>query len=103
MGAISDLRDYIDRTTHWREGGVDRHGALQAVSEIEDAIEWIEKGNEEWRQNWSRSVKECERVRATARIAIAHLQAVLNGCKTHDEQARADTVARDWLKSIGTD
>ena len=39
----------------------------------------------------------------TARVAIGHLQAVLLGSKTHDEQQRADTAARDWLASIGCD
>jgi hypothetical protein len=35
--------------------------------------------------------------------AIGHLQAVLNKARTHDEQQAADTAARDWLASIGSD
>jgi len=40
---------------------------------------------------------------ATARIAITHLQAVLNKPRTHAEQQAADTVAREWLTSIGSE
>lgn len=35
--------------------------------------------------------------------AIGHLQAVLNKARTHDEQQKADTAARDWLTSIGSE
>lgn len=35
--------------------------------------------------------------------AIGHLQAVLNKPRTHDEQQAADTAARDWLVSIGSE
>ena len=33
--AIATLRDYVERSTHWQEGGADRHAALQAMKEIE--------------------------------------------------------------------
>ena len=36
-------------------------------------------------------------------VAIGHLQAVLNKCRSADEQQRADTAARDWLVSIGSE
>lgn len=36
-------------------------------------------------------------------IAIGHLQAVLNKSRTHAEQQAADTAARDWLDSIGSE
>lgn len=35
--------------------------------------------------------------------AIGHLQAVLNKARTHHEQQAADTAARDWLASIGSE
>ncbi len=36
-------------------------------------------------------------------VAIGHLQAVLNKARTHYEQQQADTAARDWLLSIGSE
>jgi hypothetical protein len=47
--------------------------------------------------------KQAEAARATARIAITHLQAVLNKARTHAEQQAADMAARDWLISIGSE
>jgi hypothetical protein len=35
--------------------------------------------------------------------ALRHLHAVLNGARTHDEQQAADTAAREWLASIGSE
>lgn len=35
--------------------------------------------------------------------AVGHLQKVLNGCRSADEQQRADTAARNWLASIGSE
>lgn len=45
--------------------------------------------------------KQAEAARATARVAIGHLDTVLNRCRSHAEQQVADTAARDWLASIG--
>lgn len=36
-------------------------------------------------------------------MAIGHLQAVLNKARSAAEQQAADTAARDWLLSIGSD
>jgi hypothetical protein len=47
--------------------------------------------------------KQAHAAQATARVAIAHLQAVLNKARTHAEQQAADTAARDWLISIGSE
>jgi hypothetical protein len=47
--------------------------------------------------------KQAEAARATARVAIGHLQAILRPPATAAEQQRADTAARDWLASIGAD
>jgi hypothetical protein len=35
--------------------------------------------------------------------AVGHLQAVLNKARTHAEQQAADSAARDWLISIGSE
>lgn len=34
--ALATLRDYVERSTHWQEGGADRHAALLALSALED-------------------------------------------------------------------
>ena len=69
---------------------------------LED-VDYTEKGLAEWRATAQANARHAEAARATARVAIGHLQAVLSQAKTHDEQQRADTAARDWLASIGAD
>jgi hypothetical protein len=69
----------------------------------QDEIEWLEKGNAEWRSLALSNQQQARAAQATARIAITHLQAVLNKARTHTEQQAADTSARDWLISIGSD
>ena len=76
---------------------------LDFVQEAIDHIDWLDKGLAEWRADALAAAKRREAVAATARIAIGHLQAVLNKARTHDEQLRADTAARDWLISIGSE
>lgn len=76
---------------------------LDVVRESIDHIEWLEKGGEEWRQIAVKAQGEARRLSATSRIAIDHLQAVLNKARTHAEQQAADTAARDWLISIGSE
>jgi hypothetical protein len=100
---FATLTDYVERTTHWREGGTDRHEAklaLKSYGDILDDVEWTEKGLAEWRDMYVSSSKQAEAARATARIAISHLNKVLNECRTAPEQQNADTEARDWLLSI---
>ena len=46
------------------------------------------------------ALKNCQSTLATA---IGHLQAVLNQSRTHAAQHEADTAARDWLESIGSE
>jgi hypothetical protein len=70
---------------------------------MRDEIEWLEKGNAEWRSLALANQQQARAAEATARIAITHLQAVLNKARTHAEQQAADTAARDWLVSIGSD
>jgi hypothetical protein len=103
---FTTLTDYVERTTHWREGGTDRHAAKLALNDLGgvlDGVEWAEKGLAEWRDVAQAKSKQAEAAQATARVAIAHLQEVLNKARTHDEQQRADTTARDWLISIGSE
>ena len=76
---------------------------LDVVQTTIDHIEWLEKGNEEWRGVAVSNQRQAEAARATARVAINHLQEVLNKPRTHEAQQRADTAARDWLTSIGSE
>jgi hypothetical protein len=76
---------------------------LDVVQTSIDHIEWLEKGNEEWRHMAQQNSKYAEAAKATARVAIGHLHAVLNKARTFDEQQKADTAARDWLLSIGSE
>lgn len=76
---------------------------LDVVQTAIDHIEWLEKGNEEGRLQCISAAKQAKVAQAQARVAITHLQAVLNGCRTHEAQQAADTAARDWLESIGSD
>lgn len=76
---------------------------LDLVQEAIDHIEWLDKGNAEWRDSALTKARHLAAVQATARIAIGHLQTVLNKCRTADEQLAADTLARDWLTSIGSE
>lgn len=62
-----------------------------------------EEGNAEWRDLAVANQKQARAAQATARIAITHLQTVLNKARTHAEQQAADTAARDWLISIGSE
>lgn len=75
---------------------------LDVVQKSIDHIEWLEKGNEEWRDMYLRAARQNEADKATSKIAINHLHEVLNKARTHEEQQRADTAARDWLLSIGS-
>ena len=76
---------------------------LDFIQDAIDHLEWMEKGNAEWRDMAVSRAKQAETARATARVAIAHLQAVLNKPRTHADQQVADTAARDWLTSIGSE
>ena len=159
--ALATLRDFVERSTHWREGGATRHDALKVAlpaleatlqdlnadaepvgsilkanlkpqqepwcrevllyspenqgdnpenrvmlytgGRLGDALEWAEKGLAEWRAAALSNGKQTEAARATLRIAIGHLQAMLHKCRTADDQLKADSAARDWLVSIGSE
>lgn len=39
LSDLATLRDYVERSTHWREGGADRHEALKvALPRLEASI-----------------------------------------------------------------
>lgn len=100
---LKTLADYVERSTHWQEGGATRHDAKLAINDLPDAVEWIEKGLNEWRLMYVEKDRQLAVAEASLRIAIGHLHAVLNKARTFDEQQRADTAARDWLTSIGSE
>lgn len=77
--------------------------AADAIEAFDDDKEWIEKGLAEWRDMALKNAKYAESARATARVAITHLQSVLNIPRTHAQQQNFDTAARDWLLSIGSE
>jgi hypothetical protein len=37
--AFTTLTDYVERTTHWREGGADRHEAKLALKDVGDILD----------------------------------------------------------------
>lgn len=76
---------------------------LFTAGRLSDALDWAEKSRAEWRDVAETKARHLVAVQATARVAIGHLQAVLNKPRTSDEQLRADTLARDWLTSIGSE
>jgi hypothetical protein len=47
--ALATLRHFMRRVTHWEEGKPDKHDAMAALGEAQDATEWAEKGVVEWR------------------------------------------------------
>ena len=89
---IKYLRDAIPQGEHaapWGEFITVRLDVVQASAEAIDVA--------------TTKAKQAEAARATARDAIRHLQAVLNRPRTHAQQQAADTAARDWLLSIGSE
>lgn len=75
----------------------------EELAALLDDIEWTEKGLSEWRGIALEKTQQLAALQATTRIAIGHLQSVLNTARTFDEQQKSDTAARDWLISIGSE
>lgn len=82
--------------------GGDKTALNRSLDALVDGIDYIEKGLVEWRCEARRNAGYAESARATARIAIGHLQAMLNKARNFKDQQDADTAARDWLISIGS-
>jgi acetoin utilization deacetylase AcuC-like enzyme len=82
---------------------------LDIVQQTVDHLDWLEKGNAEWRQMALQNSNYAEAARATARVAISHLQAILQPPRRGAQRAGAHpdtpghTAARDWLQSIGAE
>ena len=110
-GAAQALQGVIDLLTKFYESpsltntrALDMIDAeLPVLRAALDDVEYTEKGLAEWRALAQTNARHAEAARATARVAIGHLQAVLNKARTHAEQQAADTSARDWLISIGSE
>jgi len=57
---IATLRDYVERSTHWQEGGATRHDALYvALPVLQEEVDYMEKN-----------------ISNTAKIAIHHLEEI---------------------------
>lgn len=76
---------------------------LDFVQEAIDSLDWLDKGVAEWRSSYMRTRNQLVASHATSRIAIDHLQAILNESRTADESFQAESGARDWLLSIGSE
>jgi hypothetical protein len=78
------------------------HAVLSNHDEA-DTIEWLEKGNAEWRDTARLAMKHQNMASATARVAISHLHALLNSRRTATQAWEAERAAREWLESIGSE
>jgi FtsZ-binding cell division protein ZapB len=76
---------------------------LDFVQAAIDHIDWLDRGVDEWREEALSQQQKFYAAQATVKIAVRHLQEVLNKPRTYDDQVRADTNARDWLISIGSE
>lgn len=83
------------------DDGRDKAAAVQALKALPDQIDWIERGIVEWREVAQQNGKRATMARATARVAITHLQTILNGRLDANQMLAAESAARDWLESIG--
>ena len=66
---------------------------LVLLSDVQDRIEWIELGIQEWRDQYMSANRKAISARATASSAIEYLRDVLSHSSTED--------AIRWLESIG--
>ena len=95
------VREYIKHEGTWLDPQAARANALKALEALPDQIDWIERGIVEWRDVAQQNGKRYGMAQATARVAITHLQAILNGRLDANKMFDAEKVARDWLESIG--
>jgi folate-binding Fe-S cluster repair protein YgfZ len=68
-----------------------------------DHIDWLDRGVDEWREEALSQQQKFYAAKATVKIAIGHMQEMLNKARTATESYAADTAARDWLTSIGSE
>jgi hypothetical protein len=76
---------------------------LDLVQAAIDHIDWLDKGVDEWREEALSQQQKVHAAQATVKIAIGHLHEMLNKARTATESYAADTAARDWLISIGSE
>ena len=94
-------KEYVKHEGTWLDPQAAKDGAIKALGALYDQIDWIEKGIVEWREVAQQNGKRYGMAQATARVAITHLQAVLNGRLDANQMLAAEKAARDWLESIG--
>lgn len=68
-----------------------------------DHIDWLDRGVDEWREEALSQQQKFYAAQATVKIAVRHLQEVLNKPRMYDDQVRVDTNAKGWLISIGSE
>lgn len=76
------------------------------LAEAIDHMDWLEKGNAEWRDSALTKARHLAAVQATARIAIGHLQRVLQDTHARipsEQRLQWRRDAEDWLASIGSE
>lgn len=78
-----------------------RSHAQTAAIKLRNAWELIEPVNPARQANAQRTA--LANSQDALQVAISHLQAVLNQARSHAEQQAADTAARQWLESIGSE
>lgn len=59
---------------------------LDVVQNCIDQLEWLEAGILEWQSEYNKQQRNSKVAQAIARIAVGHLQAVLNESRSHQEQ-----------------
>ena len=83
------------------DDGRDKAAAIRALKALPDQIDWIERGIVEWRAVAQTQNRFAKQEAAKCRVAITHLQTILNGRLDATQMLAAETAARDWLESIG--
>lgn len=104
--ALKILRDYVERAARQMPQTQDSsygQEAIKALDELDDHIDWLDKGIDEWRSLAQNNSQMAMRMAFTLRIALSHLHATLNQQHNANDQLKADTAARDWLISIGSE
>lgn len=95
LHATSDACVTTDPTAY------DKGRPLVLQDDVRDHVEWLDAGVNEWLSEALTQRKHAAAARATAAIAIRHLQAILNTDVTATQAWQAKQEARQWLESIG--
>jgi len=98
--ALATLLDYVQRTHRREEGGATRHDALLALGVLGADVATPYKPQVNPPKCWACNDTQAAASRATARIAIEHLQAVVRTGPVPVEDFNARCRALDWLTSI---